>query len=44
MNINWKHLSTTAGYQSLKAAYIRDVQDAAAQARPMRDRNTNLKL
>jgi len=25
MNINWKHLATTPGYKSLKAAYVRDV-------------------
>jgi hypothetical protein len=28
MKINWKHLATTPGYKSLKAAYIKDVQHA----------------
>lgn len=26
MKIDWKHLATTEGYKSLKAAYIRDIQ------------------
>lgn len=42
MIINWKHLATTPGYKSLKAAYIRDVKDAADDVargrRPMRDK------
>ena len=35
---DWKHLATTTGYKSLKAAYIRDVQGSAKQKRPMRDK------
>lgn len=27
MKIDWKYLVTTPGYQSLKAAYIKDVQN-----------------
>jgi len=38
MKIDWKHLATTPGYRSLKAAYIRDVQKATRSARPMRDK------
>lgn len=42
MEINWKHLSTTPGYVSLKAAYIHDVQSASREKargrRPMRDK------
>ena len=34
--INWKHLATTTGYRSLKATYIRDVQESAKQKHPMR--------
>lgn len=48
MKIDWKHLATTPGYQSLKAAYIKDVQDAEATRRrghrPMRDKNIFLTL
>jgi hypothetical protein len=43
MKINWKHLATTPGYRSLKAAYIRDVQKATRSARPMRDKTEFLK-
>ncbi len=42
--INWKHLSSTAGYKSLKAAYIRDVSKAARQKHPMRKKDVFLKL
>ena len=38
MLIDWKHLATTKGYKSLKAAYIHDVQKAAKQKMPMRDK------
>lgn len=42
MKVDWKHLATTPGYKSLKAAYIRDVQAAAKDIqrgrRPMRDK------
>lgn len=38
MKIDWKHLATTVGYKSLKATYIKAVQDAARQKRPMRDK------
>lgn len=43
MKINWKHLSITPGYKSLKSAYIKDVQDAAKQKHPMRDKSDFLK-
>ena len=36
--INWKHLATTTGYKSLKAAYTRDVQKSAKQRYPMRQK------
>lgn len=36
MNINWKQLATTPGYKSLKAAYIKDVQDIQRHKYPMR--------
>lgn len=46
--INWKHLATTKGYKSLKAAYIHDVRDAVARkqkfGRAMRDKAEFLKL
>lgn len=42
MNIDWKVVSQSDGYKSLKAAYERDVQDAHKDAqrgrRPMRDK------
>lgn len=42
MNIDWKVVSQSDGYKSLKAAYERDVQDAHKTAqrgrRPMRDK------
>jgi hypothetical protein len=43
MKIDWKHLATTPGYKSLKAAYIRDVQEAEAyrnrfERKPMREK------
>ncbi len=41
-NINWKHLASTTGYKSLKAAMIVDIQDANKSRqrgyRPMRDK------
>jgi len=36
--IDWKHLSTTEGYISLKKAYIADVQEARRRQNPMRDK------
>lgn len=36
MPIDWKHLATTTGYKSLKAAYIRDVQGSRRQKHPLR--------
>lgn len=40
MKIDWKYVATTEGYKSLKAAYVRDVQEAEATLRrghhPMR--------
>lgn len=38
MGTNWKHLATTKGYKSLKAAYIHDVIDAASEKHPMRNK------
>jgi hypothetical protein len=43
MKIDWKHVATTPGYKSLKAAYIRDVQEAETYRnrfgrRPMREK------
>ncbi len=43
MKINWKHLATTKGYKSLKATYIKAVQNAVKQKRPMRDKKEYLK-
>ena len=37
--IDWKHLATTPGYISLKAAYIRDVQRNGNKARYLRKFN-----
>jgi hypothetical protein len=39
MKINWKHLATTKGYKSLKAAYIYDVRKATKQKNPMRNKD-----
>jgi hypothetical protein len=36
--IDWKHLVTTPGYISLKAAYIKDVREAAIESYPMRNK------
>lgn len=44
MKIDWKQLSQSAGYKSLKAAYIRDVQEAAKKKNPMRKKEEFLKL
>lgn len=41
--IDWKKVSSSSGYISLKAAYIKDVQDAAKQKRPMRKKEEFLK-
>lgn len=41
--INWKHLATTPGYMSLKAVYIHDVQGAARQRNPMRQKEEFLR-
>lgn len=38
MVIDWKYLATTTGYKSLKAVYIKNVQDAAKRQRPIRDK------
>lgn len=47
MKVDWKKLSKSAGYKSLKAAYVHDVQEAARSAarghRPMRDKQEFLK-
>lgn len=44
MKIDWKHLATTEGYKSLKAAYVHDVEEAAKQTHPMRKKAVFLKL
>lgn len=49
MKIDWKHLATTPGYRSLKAAYTRDVQESEAdrvrfKRKPMREKPEFLKL
>lgn len=44
MKIDWKALAQSPGYRSLKAAYIKDVQEAAKRARPMRDKAEFLRL
>ena len=41
--IDWKHLATTDGYRSLKAAYIHDVQEASRQKRPIRGKSEFLR-
>ena len=38
MKVDWKHLASTEGYMSLKAAYAKDVSEAAKLKRPMRDK------
>jgi len=38
MKIDWKHLSTTPGYRSLKAAYIKDVDRAGRRKNLIRDK------
>jgi hypothetical protein len=43
MKIDWKHLATTPGYKSLKAAYVKDVQEAAKQKSPMRKKDEFLR-
>lgn len=44
MKIDWKHLATTTGYKSLKAAYIHDVEEAVKQKRPLREKEEFLRL
>ena len=49
MNIDWKHLATTSGYQSLKAAYTEEVKEAEREKvrfnrRPRREKEEFLKL
>lgn len=48
MNIDWKVVSQSAGYKSLKAAYESDVQEAHKETqrgrRPMRDKKEFRKL
>ena len=48
MQIDWKHLATTPGYKSLKAAYIDDVLESERyrhryDCKPMRDKAEFLK-
>lgn len=43
MVIDWKHLATTPGYRSLKAAYIHDVERSARERFPMRDKDVFLR-
>ena len=43
MQIDWKYLATTKGYQSLKAAYISDVQEATKDSHPMRKKEELLR-
>ena len=43
LKIDWKHLATTPGYKSLKAAYIKDVEKSERYRHkhgcaPMRDK------
>jgi hypothetical protein len=38
-NINWKQVSKSRGYISLKNEYIKDVQKANMQKRPMRGKD-----
>ena len=40
--IDWKTVSKSPGYKSLKAAYIKDALDATQQPRPMRSKKTFL--
>lgn len=47
MKINWKEVAASSGYQSLKAAYIKDVTEAARDLsngrKPMRNKEEFLK-
>lgn len=43
VKIDWKYFATTAGYRSLKAAYIKDVQAIATEKYPMRKKEEFLK-
>lgn len=43
MDIDWKHIATTPGYKSLKAAYMHDVRRAGQDKRPMRKKDEFLK-
>ncbi|GEK52317.1 hypothetical protein [Vreelandella venusta] len=38
MHIDWKAVSRSPGYQSLKAAYMQDVQESKKHQNPMRDK------
>ena len=42
METDWKHLATTKGYKSLKAAYIRDVTEAAKRGQSIRNKSEYL--
>lgn len=44
MKIDWKAVSQSVGYRSLKKAYIKDVVDAAKHKHPMRKKQEFLKL
>ena len=44
MKIDWKHVATTPGYVSLKAAYTHDVREAARKKHQMRKKAEFLKL
>ena len=44
MKINWKVVSASPGYKSLKAAYINDVMKASKQKHPMRNKAEFLDL
>jgi len=39
MKIDWKHMSTTPGYRSLKTAYMRDADKAGRTKNPMRKKD-----
>lgn len=43
MVIDWNAVSRSPGYRSLKAAYIRDVQENNRRARPMRNKEEFLR-
>lgn len=43
MKVNWKELSATDGYKSLKAAYIFDVKESMKYRNPMREKSEFIK-